>query len=139
MRKRIWIPRVGLAAGLLDASTGLALIAMPDLTRQLMAVGLDEVPLPSLRFLGAFVFAIGSLYLWGYYGLRRRHTDLWLTLWKATAWVRFCVGTVVLVQIASGELERAWISVPMTDLGLGLFQYFTVKLFNPENGEVSAS
>lgn len=127
MKVSPWIPFVGLAAGLLDASTGLILITLPVFTARLMGIGLEAVPVPSLRFLGAFVLAVGTLYLWGFRQFRHTEWTDWLSLWRATAWIRLCVGGVVLGQILLGELEQAWISVPLSDLGLALFQALTAR------------
>lgn len=114
---------VALAAGLMDSLTGLALIGFPHATAHLMGVTATPETAPYLRFLGAFVFAIGSLYIVGErYALAKRFTE-WALLWRTTAWVRLCVGTTVLGMIITGALEIAWLAVPLADLSLAVYQF----------------
>lgn len=111
-------------ACLMDAGTGMMLIALPAFTLTMMGLDPAGEPLAYLRFIGAFVFAIGTLYGLGWRYLKSGRVVEWGVVWIATAWARLCVGTTVLGLIVSGGLSVAWISVPIADLGLGLFQFW---------------
>lgn len=100
------------------------LIALPAFTLTMMGLDPAGEPLAYLRFIGAFVFAIGTLYGLGWRYLKSGRVVEWGVVWIATAWARLCVGTTVLGLIVSGGLSVAWISVPIADLGLGLFQFW---------------
>lgn len=109
----------------MDTSTGVLLLLVPSLSLTLMNLGETTAPIAYLRFIGAFVFAVGTLYFAAW-----RLADLgrlveWRILWLATAWARLCVGTTVSILIASGALEVGWVSVPVADLGLGVYQMVT--------------
>lgn len=121
----IWIC---LLAGAMDASTGALLVAVPRVALSLMGLEPQGEPLAYLQFIGAFVFAVGSLYLWGWYLLGRNRVREWRALWIATAWARTCVGVTVLGLMLSGRLAMAWASVPVADLGLAAIQYCYLRL-----------
>jgi len=120
--KRQIIQVVTLGAGLMDTGTGLGLIIVPGFVLSLIGIpaGADD---PSMRIVGAFVFAVGMLYLIGWYLTRRRveATPL-IYVWGVTAWIRFCVGTTVGTFVILGSLEHGWLLVAGTDLALALFQ-----------------
>ena len=109
--------------GAIDTATGLGLVLRPDPT--LTAMGLDASAYSHalIRFIGAFVFANGSLYLWGAAIARLRVSPEPLRpVWFATAWVRLCVASVTAYLIIEGSLESAWVSVPITDATLAVIQ-----------------
>lgn len=114
-------PRLLRAASLLlggcDFLTGLLLLAAPDLTLRLL--GVREIPADPvfLRWVGAFVAGVGSLYLLALArssgpagGLRLRLT------WEATALLRLWVGVFVTVALGTGALAAPWATVALTDL-----------------------
>ncbi len=124
-----------LLVGLGEMVTGVLLLSMPLWTLQLMSV--QEVPSEPIymRFIGAFVAAVGSAYwmprLLSPRGLRRRRR----TVLELTAWVRCVVGLFVLVAVLAGALGAAWWSVCLTDLGLAVFQVWLVGRFlGPSDG-----
>ena len=121
-------------AFLMDAGTGLSLIIAPAFTLGLM--GLDPVvaPLAYLRFIGAFVFAVGCLYGLAWRYLKEERWAEWSVLWVATGWVRLCVGTTVLVLLLTKQLDTAWSSVPLADLGLAIFQFSYLARARRNNG-----
>lgn len=123
-----------LLAFLMDGGTGLFLIFAPDFTLGMMGLDSAGVPLAYLRFIGAFVFAIGSLYGIAWRSLLAERFIEWSVLWIATAWMRLCVGSTVLVMILSGTLPSAWSSVPVADLGLGIFQFWYLLRAKHRNG-----
>ena len=123
--KSSWTRVYAMAAGSLDTATGLGLIFSPALSVGLMGLDAASHPMVWMRFLGAFVFAMGSLY-WVGLGLSRVSGYDWAFrgAWLATGWARLCAGTVTAVLVWNGDLAIGWISVPATDLSLGLFQAF---------------
>jgi hypothetical protein len=109
--------------GLMDSLTGLGLCLIPTVTLSLMGI---EVPVPALvyiRFIGAFVLGVGSLYLFGL--IQARLCDDWTALrmvFWATAWLRGVIFLFGVAAIATGELAIQWISVPLTDGVVALLQ-----------------
>ena len=68
-----------------------------------------------VRFIGAFVFAVGATYLFGVVGssaVRLRH------LLQFTLFPRAAAGGFVTCALVSGWLAWPWASVAGTDLGL---------------------
>ncbi len=118
-----------LLAGLADTLTGLGLIWLPSQTLQLMGVDPSAHQLALIRFIGAFVFATGSLYVWAF--IIHKVMNKWIHIrvtWFVTAWIRICVAAVTLSMIVSGDIVCAWLPVPLTDgilAGLQLFWIFT--------------
>jgi hypothetical protein len=84
-----WACRLSLFAGGLDTCTGLGLVFLPGLVLPLM-----RVPQPTgdglvyLRFVGAFVAAVGATYLWALAAPRER--------------LRVVLGATVLFRLAAG-------------------------------------
>jgi hypothetical protein len=111
-----------LLAGLADTLTGLLLLIDPQATLHLMRVPGEGIPAQWLRFLGAFVFAVGSSYFlpWRLPSARRfeaaRHTL------ASTAWIRLCIAAYTGQSIAQGSLPSAWWSVTATDALLAAAQ-----------------
>lgn len=115
--------------GLCDASTGLLLMAAPLFTLRLMMI--PELPAEPvyLRFIGAFVFGVGASYWLPYLkrkDLIERRQQI-ITTWQMTALVRTVVGGFVCLQVLSGALPLAWISVAATDLGLAAAQLIFLR------------
>jgi len=104
---------LSLAAGLLDFGTGLGLVFLPTQILPLM-----HVPVPPydalifLRFVGAFVAAVGACYLWALLlgGAERLRSCL-----EFTVLFRLSAGVFCIVAIARNWLVVGWISVPATD------------------------
>jgi len=108
-----------LAAGGLDLGTGLGLVAVPRWILPLMGVELPgDDGLVYLRFVGAFVAAVGASYLWVLAAPRERLR----TVLGVTILFRLAAGGYSLAAIALGTLPIAWISVPVTDFGLVALQ-----------------
>lgn len=113
-------PRLlALAAGGMDFSTGLGLVLLPVLTLKLMFV---EAPgaeaLVYVRFVGAFVLAVGASYLWALL----KPSERLRTVFGATLLFRLSVGLFTAVTIVRGGLAYAWLLVSATDLGLVVLQ-----------------
>ncbi len=121
---------VGLAlgAGALDFCTGLGLVAAPALMLRLM--GMKEIfgDLVYLRFVGAFVCAVGFSYLWA---LRRRQLSGDPSLLRATLEItiifRLAAGSFGAWAILRGWLMPAWASVPATDFFLAAAQGWLLR------------
>lgn len=116
-----------LGAGLLDGVTGVLLVAAPRLA--LAAMGVEAVPgdLVLLRWIGAFVAAVGlcTLYPLALAGeARDRRLAVALEL---TAIIRLAVFAFTTGALALGALERSWVSVPVTDLALAATQLWMIR------------
>ena len=109
-------------AGACDTLTGVLLVVAPATTLYLM--GLTSIPAEAvwLRWIGAFVGAVGLTYLYPFaLPAAGRRSRLAVVL-EATALIRLVVATFVGVALLRGWLETGWISVLATDLVLALAQ-----------------
>ncbi len=116
---------LALGAGSLDFCTGLGLVFLPETVLPLMHVPAPEGDaLVYLRFVGAFVGAVGACYLWAlvFGGLERLRHALELTIL-----FRLSAGTFSATAIVLGRLSPAWSSVPVTDFALVVLQLWLVK------------
>jgi hypothetical protein len=115
-------------AGLLDFGTGLGLMGAPELMLRLMGVTEVFGDLVYLRFVGAFVAAVGFSYLWA---LRRWKGDGNAGLVRATLEItiifRLAVGAFVAWAILRGWLVPAWGSVTLTDFLLAAAQAWLLR------------
>jgi hypothetical protein len=117
-----------LCAGGMDASTGLLLMTVPAWTLGLMRVALPEPEaLVYIRFIGSFVFGVGSLYLFALCPyVRRGRTETLNLVFGVTAWLRGVVFVFTSCAIVSGALSTSWLSVPLADGCFALFQFWIV-------------
>lgn len=117
-----------LLAGLMDAGSGLLLMLSPG-----AALGLMRVPAVVseaevfVRFIGAFVFSVGCLYLFAFrsFSLTRSRSHVQFVLW-ATAWVRAVICLFTTLAILQGALSVEWITVPLTDGTLACVQVWII-------------
>ncbi len=118
----VWL---ALGAGGLDLATGLGLVAMPGLVLSLMGA---TVPggeaLVYLRWIGAFVGAVGFSYLWA---LGRRDVTLLRHTLELTIWFRLAAGGYSAWAVATGQLPAMWASVPATDFALAAMQAWLLR------------
>lgn len=127
---------LALVAGSLDFCTGLGLVFFPRLVLPLMRVSVPEgEALVYLRFVGAFVAAVGGCYLWALVrgGLSRLRSTLELTIL-----FRLSAGAFSAVAIGLGWLSVAWLSVPITDFALVALQLWLVKKLSASDASPSA-
>jgi hypothetical protein len=114
-----------LLAALVDGATGSMLLAAPLATLRLMGIRRAAMDPVGLRFIGSFVLGVGLAYLLPFLressGGRRGRL---IVVFEVTALIRFLVGSFVAVSVLSGQLETAWASVAVTDLGLAVLQLF---------------
>lgn len=116
---------LALAAGSLDFCTGLGLVLFPRLILPLMRVSTPEgEALVYLRFVGAFVSAVGACYLWA---LVRGGSNRLCSTLELTLLFRLSAGTFSAVAIGLGWLSLAWVSVPVTDFALVGLQLWLIK------------
>ncbi|HTJ78679.1 MAG TPA: hypothetical protein VL357_06750 [Rariglobus sp.] len=111
---------LALGAGGLDFCTGVGLAVVPAQVLPLMGVTVPGAEaLIWLRWVGAFVWAVGVSYLLALVlgGDARLRTLLELTLP-----FRFSAGLFSAVAVAGGWLPFVWVSVPATDFALVVAQ-----------------
>lgn len=115
---------IALLAGLMDSATGLLLMAAPLFTLRLMGIDPPAEALPYVRFIGAFVFAVGNLYLWSLLSVKILETwKALFCLFYATGWIRAVICVQCLVAILAQTLSLEWGTVVLTDGGLALTQF----------------
>ena len=118
----VWL---ALGAGGLDLCTGLGLVFAPELALKLMgAAPIGVEALVYLRWIGAFVGAVGFSYLWA---LGRRDVALLRHTLELTIWFRFAAGAYSSWAIATGALPPIWASVPATDFALAAAQLWLLR------------
>lgn len=117
-----------IAAGLCDTLTGLLLMVAPLFTLRLMMIP-GEVAQPVLiRFIGAFVFGIGSAYLRPFLDADPASREQRCAgMLDVTAGARLAVGAFVTVAVLTGALHPMWATVAVTDLGLAAVQIVLLK------------
>lgn len=114
--ERKLIKAITLLLGLMDTATGMLLVLSPQATLRLMAIDVVYTDWVFIRFVGAFVLAVGSTYLLGLLSVIRGNN--WQELrqvWKMTAWIRAIICLFTTGSIAAGWLDPSWAGVPLTD------------------------
>ncbi|MBL9216156.1 MAG: hypothetical protein JNG83_11825 [Opitutaceae bacterium] len=107
---------LALGAGALDFGTGLGLVLRPALVLRLMGAGaVAGEALVYLRWVGAFVGAVGCSYLWAWL---RRDRHLLRAALELTIGFRLAAGGYSAWAIATGGLPPVWLSVPLVDFAL---------------------
>lgn len=116
-------------AGLCDATTGILLVFTPVLALRLMRIEAVPADLVHVRFVGAFVGAVGLSYLVPLAFARGvRRNELLRGQMLTTTLIRLSVAAYSGYAVAAGLLERAWISVPLSDLALASIQIALLRL-----------
>jgi len=126
-----WVRGLALGAGAMDFLTGLGLVFAPGRVLPLMRVAVPAGDgLVFLRWMGAFVAAVGASYLWA---LARGGGRLRAVL-EFTILFRLAAGGFSAAAIGLGWLPAAWASVPAADLALAVAQVWllTRKDWNDE-------
>ena len=123
-----WVYGMMLLAGLMDATTGALLLAAPLWTLKLMGITvLPQEPLFQ-QWIGAFVCSVGCSYLFPFFlpaGAARNQRAVGI-LTMATI-VRIFIAAFSGFAIATGALERAWLSVTFTDATLAVLQLVILR------------
>lgn len=120
MKKRGWGQWMALGAGAMDLGTGVGLVLAPVWTLARMGVpapGTNEAEW-FMRFVGAFVGAVGATYLWAAAWPEER---LRVTF-GATIWLRGSAALFTGAAVALGPLAPAWLAVTATDGALVVAQ-----------------
>jgi cytochrome c oxidase cbb3-type subunit 1 len=116
---------LALGAGCLDAGTGLGLVFAPELVLGLMGASVPGAEaLIYLRWVGAFVAAVGASYLIALVaggGARLR------AVFEFTIVFRLAAGLFSAVAIARGWLGPVWVSVPLADFALAAVQVWLLR------------
>jgi len=115
---------LALAAGAADFVSGLGLVFAPVLTLTLMRIPVPgSEALAYVRFVGAFVAAVGASYLWALHvpELRLRPVLGFTILFRAF------VGSFALVASLTGLLPTAWLLITAADYGLAAAQLWLLS------------
>jgi len=115
-------------AGAADFCTGSGLVVAPVMTLRLMGVPPPDGDLVFLRFLGAFVGAVGFSYLRALWRKCRTGNGALLhATFEITTLFRLAAGAVSTWLIVRGWLAPAWTSVPVTDFLLAGGQMWLLR------------
>ena len=116
---------VTLLAGLMDTLTGLGLLIAPALTlRAMLAPMPGSEALIYVRFIGAFVFAVGAVYLLAW---RRGEAGTFKSVFQFMIPVVATIGLFTGGAVLAGGLSPAWLSVTFTDLLLAGLQVWLLQ------------
>ena len=119
-----FIRRLAWAVGAMDFFTGLGLVTMPELTLRCMLVPIPGAEaLLFVRFVGAFVTAVGAVYLWGALGPSSRLKSVI----ACTLAFRGSAGGFCSVAVAVGSLPPGWLAVAVVDLSLLVLQIWILR------------
>jgi hypothetical protein len=89
-----------------------------------MGVGRPPQPIEFASFVGVFVLGVGLVYLYAMrLPLNAAHASRWQAVWTLTGLIRTLVAVFLLAEIASGRMERAWLTVAIFDGTLALIQW----------------
>lgn len=118
-----------LLAGGCDLATGVVLVAAPSLVLPLLGTPLSAGAAATVyvRYVGAFVAAVGAAYLYPFLLARRLPSAGALTrrlptVVEVTALVRTAVALFVAGAVAAGELGPLWLAVTAVDGGVAALQ-----------------
>jgi len=128
-----------ITVGACDAATGAALIALPLWTLRQMGIATLPAEPVFVRWIGAFVLAVGLSYLYPFVlrsgGSERLGDRLGSSLlgdrlastFEVTALVRILVALVAGSAVLTGRLELAWVGVPLFDLAVAATQLVLLR------------
>ncbi len=120
---------LSLSAGLLDTTTGLLLVTIPERTLTLFGATMPgEGGDILMRFVGAFVGGVGLSYLWALattrFDVRTRRLH---GVWGATTMIRTCIAVFTCTAVATGRLEPAWLVVGASDATIAAIQAWGLR------------
>jgi hypothetical protein len=116
---------LALIAGSMDFATGVGLVFAPRLVLPLMSVAVPAGDaLVFLRWVGAFVGAVGASYL---LALVRGGTERLKSVLEFTILFRLAAGGFSGAALVLGWLPAAWTSVPVADLALVAVQVWLLR------------
>jgi hypothetical protein len=124
-----WLLVFQLLAGFCDVTTGVLLVFAPVWTLSLIGVRHPPQPIEFASFIGAFVMAVGSAYLYAArWPMIAANAPCWQSVWWFTAMSRTLVAGLLLWKILTGHLEAAWLTVALTDALLAIFQWIGLRM-----------
>lgn len=126
--KRKLALQYNLLVGLCDAVTGILLVLHPELTLKMMFISNIPNDLVYMRFIGAFVFSVGASYLIPSFAAKELQISWMKCVWIVTALIRTSVSLLVISQIASGDLDPAWITVSIVDALFAVMQIIFLRI-----------
>lgn len=118
------------AVGACDAATGLSLVAAPLWTLQRMGIAAAPAEPVFLRWIGAFVLAVGLAYLYPFLlrdGGAGRFGERLATVLEVTTLARSLVALVAGGAIVAGLLEPGWLGVPLFDAAVATVQVVLLR------------
>ncbi|RXK52867.1 hypothetical protein ESB00_14230 [Oleiharenicola lentus] len=125
-----WSHLLALAAGAMDAATGLGLVVLPDWTlRQMGVTPPGAEALEFVRFVGVFVGAVGLSYLVA--GWRGEDRSL-RAVFDFSRIFRAGAGSFTAVMVVAGGWSPAWLAVTVADLGLVVVQSVLLARYRDE-------
>jgi hypothetical protein len=105
-----------LAAGLSEVFTGAFLILAPVFTIQWMGLAASPESAPFLSLIGAFMLAVGLVYLYRALLVRRtRGAGRLEAVWLLTAMIRSSVAIFILDEVLKGNLPGGWLVIAIFD------------------------
>ncbi len=113
---RPWMRLFAIAAGACDTTTGVLLVAAPELTLRMMHVRRAPAEPVFTSFIGAFVLGVGLSYLLPFALDAARLDERLSGTFFATTLVRASIALFTGVAAATGRLEPAWATVAASDL-----------------------
>ena len=119
MKTSVSIRLFCVAAGFCDGITGVLLMCVPLWTLHLMGIHTAPTEPVYVRFIGVFVFSVGSSY---FFPVVRGDQGSLCAVFGVTTWIRICVAVFVIWAICGGRLVTPWISVAGVDIVLALLQ-----------------
>ncbi len=126
-----FLRRVARVAGAMDLATGLGLMFAPGWTLGWMGVATPGAEaLVFLRWIGAFVGAVGACYLVA--AARSGESALREAL-RFTLLLRLAAGGYCAAAVIGGALTLPWIVVAVTDLSLAGLQAFWLRGWRAES------
>jgi hypothetical protein len=112
----------------MDAVTGTMLVFAPACTLKLMLIEQAPTEPVYMRFIGAFVMAVGFSYLLPLFESAAARRDARVCgVLETTMIIRLTIGSFVAASVVSDGLDTAWLSVGISDLVLGSAQVFLLQ------------
>ncbi len=114
--------------GLMDTLTGILLMISPVIVLKLLFI--PEIPIETiyLRFIGAFVCAVGSTYLISALYFRDTNYLIYVKgLWAFTGLIRLTIGSFLVITVSLGLLHFLWLTVALADLSIAILQFYLIS------------
>lgn len=124
MNRELLIKGWSLCVGTMDAITGFLLVFAPGVVLKLLGISPpDETAMVFLSWMGVFITGVGLSYAWAL-----RISMEGALVWKVTSMIRFMVAAFISWKVGTGELERAWLLVALSDAAVAVVQLQILRL-----------